>query len=189
MHTLTLSLRTWTRMRVLLLLMMAALLGACASQRINLKGHELAAEVDLQRYAGRWYVIANIPYFAERGKVGSYVEYILRDDGRIDDLYFFRRKELDAPVERWDGIAWVIDGTGNAAWKAQFIWPFAFDYLILAVDEDYQWALVGHPDRKLAWVFSRSPQMDEALYQRLLARLAAQGYDPKALQRIAQLDE
>ena len=46
--------------------------------------------VDLQRYMGRWYVIANIPYFGERGNVGSYAEWALRPDGRIDDAYVYR---------------------------------------------------------------------------------------------------
>lgn len=178
-----------SRLLSCLCLCVAVLLSGCASQRVDLKGHELAVSVDLDRYAGRWYVIANIPYYAERGKVGSYVEYVRRADGRIDDLYYFRAKALTDPIKRWEGVAWVIEGTGNAAWKARFIWPFAFDYLILAVDEDYQWALVGHPDRQLAWVFGRQPQMDEVLYQRLLARLAEQGYDPAALVRIPQLPQ
>ncbi len=40
-------------------------LGGCASEGTPLT---LAPQVDLDRYAGRWYIIANIPYFAENAK-------------------------------------------------------------------------------------------------------------------------
>ncbi|QKM50171.1 hypothetical protein B7760_04232 [Burkholderia glumae] len=47
--------------------------------------------VDLPRYMGRWYVIAHIPYFAERGFVGSRAQWTLRADGRIDDVFVGRK--------------------------------------------------------------------------------------------------
>ena len=48
--------------------------------------------VDLPRYMGRWYIIANIPYFAERDMVASRAEWVLRPDGKIDDSYYARKK-------------------------------------------------------------------------------------------------
>ena len=51
--------------------------------------------VDRDRFLGRWYIIANVPYFFERDKVGSYVEYRARDDGRVDDYYFARDDSLN----------------------------------------------------------------------------------------------
>jgi apolipoprotein D and lipocalin family protein len=171
-------------MKKLMLICLALLLGACST--VKLPPLQTQAEVDLPRFMGRWYVIANIPYRAEKNKVGTYVEYRPRPDGRMDDLYFFQKRDFRAPVQQWSGVAWVVDTKTNARWLAQFIWPFKFDYLILATAPDYSWALVGHPGRDLAWVFARTPKMDDTLYQQLLAKLDAQKYDSTRLRRVPQ---
>jgi apolipoprotein D and lipocalin family protein len=59
-------------------------LAACGADSAPLS---LAPEVDLSRYAGRWYVIANIPYFAENGNVGSYFDISFRPDDKLTDVY------------------------------------------------------------------------------------------------------
>ena len=176
-------------LRLLICVLVAMLCMACSAsstKRQNLAPLQVQANVDLEKFMGRWYVIANIPYRAEAGKVGSYVEYRPRPDGRMDDLYFFRKKNFDSKLEQWSGVAWVVDQQSNARWLAQFIWPFKFDYLILATAPDYSWALVGHPSRDLAWVFARTASMDAALYQQLLSKLGAMDYDEKRLLRVPQ---
>jgi apolipoprotein D and lipocalin family protein len=175
--------------RTCLLLLGIILLGACSTttSRNKLAALQTQEKVELDRYFGRWYVIANIPYLAEKGKVGAYVEYHPRADGKIDDWYFFRKQNFDQKLQQWSGLAWVIEPRSNARWKAQFVWPFKFDYLILATAPDYSWALVGHPSRDLAWVFARTPEIDERLYQDLLKRLAAMDYDPQRIKRVPQI--
>ena len=178
-----------TLRRMLICTLLPLLCIACApttTKRENLAPLQVQAKVDLEKFMGRWYVIANIPYRAEAGKVGGYVEYRARADGRMDDLYFFRKKDFDHPIKQWSGVAWVVDKNSNARWLAQFIWPFKFDYLILETAPDYSWALVGHPSRDLAWVFARTAAMDEALYQQLRGKLAAVGYDVERVLRVPQ---
>lgn len=149
----------------------------------------LAPSVDLPRFMGRWYVIANIPYFGERGYVGSYVEYALRADGDIDDYFFGHQKSFDAPLEKKMLKDWVIPGTNNAQWKARPFWPLAFDFLILNVDADYQTTLIGYPDKQWGWIFARTPEIDEATYAKLLAKLDAQGYDISRFRKVPQRAE
>ncbi|MBY6205740.1 lipocalin family protein [Halomonas denitrificans] len=146
---------------------------------------ETAAPVELERYLGEWYVIANIPYFAERGNVASRAVYRRRDDGRLDDLYFYR-DDFGAEEESMEGVARVVEGSGNARWKVRFFWPFTFDYVILAVDTDYRHVAVGHPSREYAWIMAREPRIDDAVYQRLLDVFARNGYSPEALQKVPQ---
>lgn len=173
--------------RWVILGLLSMLLAGCASRStVDLRGLEPAAVVDLERYMGRWYVIAHIPYLAENNKVGSYVEYRLREDGKIEDLYFFRPRHFAAELKRWEGYAWVIPGTGNAVWKTRFVWPLTVDYVILDVDPEYRWALVGHPKRDLAWIFHREPQIADALHADLLRRLQRHGFDPEALRKVPQ---
>lgn len=160
-------------------------LGGCATSRPPLRAAE---HVELDRYLGRWYVIANVPYFAERGKVATYVEYRRRSDGRIDDLYFFR-KGFEAPLRQWSGVAWLPDAADEARWKVRFLWPFTSDYVILAVAPDYRYAMVGLTSRDLLWIFAREPQLDEATYRGLLEQARAQGFDPTQVRRVPQRPE
>ena len=145
--------------------------------------------VDLDRYMGQWYVIANIPYFGERGNVAGRAIYRQRDDGRMDDIYIYKKGDFDAPDERLEGVAWVVDDNTRAEWKVRFYWPLSFGYYIVGFDDDYQWSMVGHPTRNYAWIMAREPTMDEALYARLLARFEALGYDASELQKVPQLPE
>jgi len=145
--------------------------------------------VDLTRYVGDWYVFAHIPYSLEKGKVGTLDHYALRPDGRFDNIFKFRRGTLDAPLEQWNGVAWVHNKETNAEWRVQFVWPLRVPYLIIDLAKDYQWSVIGYPSRKLAWVLSRNPVLDEATYAGILQRLKAQGYDETLLEKVPQLPE
>jgi apolipoprotein D and lipocalin family protein len=50
------------------------------------------------------------------------------------------------------------------------------NYLILDLDPEYRTSLVGTPDRRLLWILSRSPHLDDATYQRLVDRGRTLGY-------------
>ncbi len=169
---------------VLVVLVAAVALGVAARPRVP--PLTSTAEVDLARYMGRWWVIANTPYFAENGKVATADVYALRPDGRIDNTYAYR-KAFDQPEKLMHAIATVVPDTHNSQWRIGFFGGLLkADYLVLEVAPDYSWALIGQPSRKYAWVFARDPHMDDALYAQLVARFARYGYDPVRLKRIAQ---
>ena len=147
------------------------------------------ADIDIARYMGRWWVIANTPYFAENGKVATADVYALRPDGKIQNDYAYR-KSFDQPEQMMHATATVVPGTRNAQWQIGFLGGLLkFDYLVLEVAPDYSWALIGQPSRKYAWVFAREPRMDDTLYARLVARFASYGYDPARLKRIPQFPD
>ena len=73
--------------------------------------------VDLDRYLGRWYVIANIPYFLEQGKVASYDTYSRRPDGKLGNDFTFRKGNFEAPEKTWHGVGEIINKETNAEWK------------------------------------------------------------------------
>ena len=142
--------------------------------------------VDLDRYLGRWYVIANIPYFLENGKVASYDTYSRRDDGTLGNVFTFRKGDFSAPEKSWNGTARVVNTQTNAEWKVSFIWPLRTTYLVLELDPDYRWAVVATPGRDLLWVLARDRALSEETYTGILARIAAQGYDPSRVKRVPQ---
>ncbi|MDX1625128.1 MAG: lipocalin family protein [Wenzhouxiangellaceae bacterium] len=141
--------------------------------------------VDLERYAGEWHVIANIPYFLERGNVAARTRYRLREDGRLDDVYLYREAFGD-PLRRMEGVARLVEGSGGARWEVQFVWPMWFDYVIIALDDDYRTAAIAHPSRDYGWILAREPRIDEADYERLLEAFSAQGYDPERFLKVPQ---
>jgi apolipoprotein D and lipocalin family protein len=142
--------------------------------------------VDLPRFMGRWHVIGHIPYSLERGKVATYDEYTLRPDGRIDNVFGFRKGSFDAPEQTWKGIAWVVDTTSNAEWRVQFIWPLRAAYLVTDLDPDYRWSVVGHPSRNYLWILARDRSLPDPLYRDLLKRAAAQGFDTSRVVKVPQ---
>ena len=160
--------------------------GGCADARPPLK---TVPQVDLQRYLGTWYVIANIPYWLENGKVATADVYTMRPDGTMGNTYVFRRNDFMAPEEHWDGYAWVIPNTGNAEWRVRFVWPLSATYLIIDLDPDYRWAVVGHPSRDLFWILSRTRQLDAGIYKGILERAAQQGYDVSRVAPVLQPTE
>ncbi len=142
--------------------------------------------VDLDRYSGRWYVIANIPYFLERGKVATYETYTRRPDGKIDNSFTFRRDSLNAPEKTWNAVATVKNTTTNAEWSVQFVWPFTADYRVIDLDPEYRWAVVGHPSRDLLWILARDRKLADDVYAAIVQRTKSQGYDPARLVKIPQ---
>jgi apolipoprotein D and lipocalin family protein len=142
--------------------------------------------VDLELYAGTWYEIARYPNSFERGCVGTTAEYTPLPNGRIQVVNRCLESDLDGPGRTIEGTARVADPETNAKLKVTFFWPFEGDYWILELGEDYDYAVVGEPSRSFLWILSRTPTMDEALYQDILSRLPELSYDPDRLMLVPQ---
>jgi len=163
------------------------LVASCASQPPS-PPLPTVSHVDLPRYMGNWYVIAHMPFWLENGKVGTFDQYHARPDGKIDNRFFFRKGSLDAPLEHWTGIATVTNTQTNSEWSVHYNWPpSTAPYLIIDLDKNYQWTVVGYPSRKLGWIMSKKPTMDERTYQMILQRVKAQGYDISKFEKVPQL--
>ena len=132
--------------------------------------------VNLERYTGTWYEIARSPHRFQEGCAESSATYTLLENGKIGVLNQCR-KGPDQKLSSVRGKAWVVDKETNAKLKVSFFWPFSGDYWIIDIGENYEYAVVGHPSRKYLWILSRTPQIDEALYQRILENLEKQSYD------------
>jgi apolipoprotein D and lipocalin family protein len=151
---------------------------ASAEERAPL---ETVASVDLDRYLGTWYEIASYPAWFQRRCTGTTAEYSRRDDGLIVVVNRCRKDRLDGKEKVATGRAKVVDDTTNAKLKVSFFGPFWGNYWIIDLDENYRWAVVGEPKRKYLWILSRTPHIDRALYDEIVARLPAAGYDPAGL--------
>jgi apolipoprotein D and lipocalin family protein len=143
-------------------------------------------KVDLQRFMGDWYVIANIPTFIEKGAHNAIESYRLDSDGSIATTFTFRDGAFDGKEKRYTPRGFVRDTTTNALWGMQFIWPIKADYRITYLADDYSQTIISRQQRDYVWIMARTPTIAEADYQRLLKIVGDQGYDVKQVQRVPQ---
>lgn len=150
---------------------------------------QTVSAVDLSRYMGKWYEIASFPQWFQKGCVASAATYTLRKDGDVDVLNQCREKTLDGKPKEAKGKAWVVDPKSNAKLKVRFFWPFSGHYWIIDLGAEYEYAVVGHPNRKYLWILSRSPRMDPAVYDTIVERLKKQQYDVTRLKKTLQAEK
>ena len=168
------------------------LIGAVAMFAVVVNGQqtelEVVPHVDLNRYAGRWYEIARLPNRFEKKCADSVTAtYRVRTDGTVEVVNRCRKSSGESATAT--GKAKVVDKTTNAKLKVTFFWPFYGDYWILDLGDNYEYAVVGAPNRKYLWILSRNREMDENLYQTLLAKLAAQGFKTELMIKTSQPED
>lgn len=152
---------------------------------------ETVEHVDLERFMGDWYVIANIPTFIEKEAYNAIENYRLDEDGSIATTFTFRKGGFDGKQKRYEPRGFVVDTETNALWGMQFVWPFKGDYRIIYLSDDYSATVIGRQKRDYVWLMARTPEMDEADYQRALHAIQSAGYDMSELRPVPQqaLDE
>jgi apolipoprotein D and lipocalin family protein len=139
--------------------------------------------VDLTRYTGTWYEIARYPHKFQKGCIGSKATYALRDDGKLSVLNECYEDTDKNTLRSAKGKAWIVDTNTNAKLKVSFFWPFSGDYWIIDLGKNYEYAVIGHPDRKYLWILSRTQVMDASKYEGILNRLQEHHYDTSRLIR------
>lgn len=155
---------------------------ATSAEASDLPPLRTVEQVDLSRYLGRWYEIARLPNSFQKNCLKSQADYSLRDGGDITVLNSCTDKQ-DGSLRQSKGHAWVVDTTTNAQLKVSFFWPFRGDYWIIELGNQYEYAVVGTPNRKYFWVLSRAQTMDNTLYQAIMQRAKLQGFDTGAVVR------
>ncbi len=139
--------------------------------------------VDLKKYVGLWYEVAKIPNsFQDQCVKNTTAKYTLTKDGEI---YVTNSCiDEDGEIDAADGVVRVVDKKTNAKLEVSFVsffgWrPFWGDYWIIGLDENYQWAIVGTPNRKYGWVLSRTPKLEKEVLDNIFKILKEQGYNTK----------
>lgn len=142
-------------------------------------------QLDLARFMGDWYVIANIPTFIERGAHNAVESYELMPERTVATTFRFRDGAFDGPVKVYRPTGFVSD-ENSAIWGMQFIWPIKAGFLVLYVDQAYQRTIIGRSKRDYLWLMAREPVVSEADYKEMLDVAAAAGYDLSKIQRVPQ---
>ena len=135
---------------------------------------EVVPHVELEKYLGKWYEIAHLPARFQKDCTNTTATYTLSKDGNIIVLNECVR---NGKVKRAKGKAKVVDKNTGAKLKVTFFWPFSADYWIINLGKNYDYAVVGTPNRKYLWILSRAPQMDDRLFSTLIESVKSKGFD------------
>lgn len=134
-----------------------------------------------ERYLGTWYEIARLDHGFERGMSRVTAEYRKRDDGGLEVV----NRGYLADSKAWKearGKAYFVQSPDIGYLKVSFFGPFYGSYVVFDLDQkDYHYALVSGPDRSYLWLLARSPTLDAATRDRLVAHAAVAGFDTSKL--------
>ncbi|MGB8634958.1 MAG: lipocalin family protein [Rhodanobacteraceae bacterium] len=142
--------------------------------------------LDLQRFMGRWYVIASIPTRMEREGYNAVEHYTLEDNGEICTRFRLRQGGFRQPVKQINSTGEVRNGTGNAEWSIKLFWILHLQYKVAWLGKDYQQVIVARDKRDHVWFMARKPHVSDADYQAMLQRITDMGYDTSKLVKVPQ---
>ena len=158
---------------------------SCGSQNTMID-KSVVKDFDIDRYLGTWYEISRYDHSFERGLAGVTATYSLRKDGKIKVVNAGYKGSLEGKRSESIGKAKIPDPAMPSKLKVSFFLFFYGDYFVMELDEDYQWAVIGSSTDKLLWILSRTPRIDDGLYNDLLKKLVERGYDISELIKVEQ---
>jgi apolipoprotein D and lipocalin family protein len=141
------------------------------------------ADVDLERFMGRWYVLASIPTFLERGAHNAVETYTRAADGTIDTTFTFRRHAFDGELVEYRPRGYVSEASPGV-WGMQFVWPIKAEYRIVQLAPDYSRTVIGRSKRDYVWLMARAPELTDAEFEQFLELVRELGYDATKVQRV-----
>lgn len=137
-------------------------------------------KVDVLSFAGKWFSLLSIPTFMDTHWRQTTMTYVIHPDGYY--AVFTTYKVVGEDKQKYmRSKLFTVRGTGNAEYKAQYVWPFKVDYWVIELPEDYSYVVVGHPDHKFLFIMARKPVLPKDLLDEIISRCKAKGYDTTKL--------
>ena len=142
--------------------------------------------VDLERFMGDWYVIANIPTFIEKNATNAIESYSMTDNGKIKTVFTFFHESPTGGKKTYKPTGFIYNKETNAEWRMQFIWPFKMPFYIIDLDKKYSYTVIGIPSRKYVWIMARDSIMPEDVYDKIINNLELIGYNISKIKKVTQ---
>jgi apolipoprotein D and lipocalin family protein len=143
--------------------------------------------VDINRYLGVWYEIARLPHRFEKDLVGVTATYTLKPNGKIEVLNQGYKGTLEGELKKAKGRARIPNPAQSGLLKVSFFLFFWADYKIIALDkENYEYALVTSSSKNYLWLLSRTPQLEDSTYNRLMTFAEEKGFDLSKVIKVQQ---
>ena len=153
------------------------LFNSCASIPQKAKPVE---NFEVNRYLGTWYEVARFDFRFEKDLDNTSANYTLDKKGNVIVLnsgYNFVKKKWS----KADGLAKFRGDKNIAALKVSFFGPFYSGYNVIALDENYQYALIAGKNLDYLWILSRTKELPEEIKTEYLKIAEEIGYDTSTL--------
>jgi len=140
------------------------------------KNAKAVTNFDKSKYLGKWYEIARLDFKYEKGLNNVTAEYSLNDNGTIK----VDNKGYNVKKEKWEesiGKAKFVKSDNIGMLKVSFFGPFYAGYNVIAVDENYKYALVAGESLKYMWILSRETTIPESIKADYLIKAQEIGYN------------
>lgn len=137
-------------------------------------------DFEINRYLGTWYEIARFDFRFEKDLDNVSAQYSLDKNGNVIVLnsgYHVVKNEW----KKADGLAKFRGDKGVAALKVSFFGPFYAGYNVIALDDNYQYALVAGKNLDYLWILSRDKSIPEEVKIKYLQIAKDIGYDTSEL--------
>jgi apolipoprotein D and lipocalin family protein len=176
------------RKNLLNLTLLLSFLTGCGSLSFkDLPDQPTVEHLELEKFMGRWYVIASIPTSFEEGAFNAIETYTWNEkEDRVDIDFRFRVGRFDGPEKVIPQKGFIYNKTTNAEWRIQPFWPLKFPYLVVDLAPDYSDTIIGMPNRQYVWIMARTPKISESRYNQLVEKVRALGYDMNLLKKVPQ---
>jgi apolipoprotein D and lipocalin family protein len=156
---------------------------SCTTTKPDIKDDPV---IDYKLYQGKWYEIARLPNPVEEGLTCITMTYEYQNEGVMTVTNRGRNKSDPDDVKTLSGRAWIPDAREPQKIKIQFIWPVTADYLLIHIDEEKGYAVLGSPMRHQLWILSRLPVIIEEDLADLVKIAEKNQYKTEALIRVEQ---
>jgi apolipoprotein D and lipocalin family protein len=144
------------------------------------KGAVTVNNLDKGKYLGKWFEIARFDFTFERNLNNTTAEYTLLENGFIGVTnrgYNYKKKKW----EEAEGKARFRGADTVGELKVSFFGPFYGSYNIIAIDDDYQYALIAGSSTKYLWLLSREKTIPDKIKDEYLCIAESLGYDTDKL--------
>ena len=162
---------------------------------------ESPTPIDIQKFMGKWYVVAAVPTPFDRGAVNETEEYTWDEDNQRINVTFRMQSSVGGTIKEMGQRATIVNGapTADAPHGINTRWalspsvggvylPLGLAYLIVDCAPDYSSAIVGTPNRAVVYMMTRTPHPDESTVHAMLATCQRVGYDLTKVSRVPHGD-
>ena len=140
------------------------------------KGATAVNNFDVEKYMGQWYEIDRFDFRFERNMDNTTAEYTLNNNQTVSVL----NQGRDYVKNKWKsakGVAKFVGAKDEGRLKVSFFRPFYGSYNIIALDRDYQYALIVGKNTKYMWILSRSKTIPDDVKNNYLDLAKNLGFD------------
>lgn len=169
-----------TNNKILALALAVGLIIVLKSSSAIPKNAKAVNNFDAKKYMGVWYEIARFDFRFEKNLNNVSAQYSLNEKGTVNVLnsgYNYEKNEW----KKAEGRAKFRGDKNKAELKVSFFGPFYSGYNVVAIDENYRYALIAGKNLEYLWILSRTKNIPEEIKLNYLQIAKDIGYDTSKL--------